>query len=93
MESFVEVTIERNGETQIVRVEKQRYAHIRKQVIAACRASVVIINGKPHTTEIVRLDKSFADEIELAVGYQIAEKLISEAEAEGTGETDDESEQ
>jgi len=26
-------------------------------------------------------------------GYQIAEKLISEAEAEGTGETDDESEQ
>jgi len=91
METFVEVTIERNGETQTVRVEKQRYEQINKQVIAVCRASVVTINGEPHTTGIVRLDKLFTDEIELAVGYQIAEKLLAEAEAE-PDETDEESE-
>jgi hypothetical protein len=58
-------------------------------IIAACRASIVTINGEPHTTGIVRLDKLFADEIELAVGYQIAEKLLAEAEPD---ETDEESE-
>jgi hypothetical protein len=89
MKDFVEVTIERNGETQTGRVEKQRYEEIRKQVIAACRASVVTINGKPYTTEIVRLDKLFADEIELAAAYQMAEELFSEAESD---ETDEESE-
>jgi hypothetical protein len=91
MEKFVEVTIERNGETQTVQVEKQRYDRINKQVIAACRASAVPINGAPYTTGIVRLDKLFTDEIELAVGYQIAEKLLAEAEAE-PDETDTESE-
>jgi len=85
---FVEVTIERNGEMQTVRIEKQRYEQIRKQVIAACRASVVTINGEPHTTGIVRLDKLFEDEIELAVGYQIAEKLFAEAEAEPDEESE-----
>jgi formate dehydrogenase assembly factor FdhD len=92
MKSFVEVIIDRNGETQTVQVEKQRYEQIRKQVIAACRASVVTINGQPHTTEIVRLDKLFTDEIELAVGYQIAENLLAEAEPEEAGEMDDEGE-
>lgn len=91
MKEFVEVTIERNGETQTVRIEKQRYEQINKQVIAACRASVVPIDGEPYTTGIVRLDKLFTDEIELAVGYQIAEKLFAEAEAE-PNETDEESE-
>lgn len=91
MKNFVEIIIERNGETQTVRVEKQRYEQIRKQVIAACQASTVTFNGEPYTTGIVRLDKIFTDEIELAVGYKITEELFAEAEAEGD-ETDEESE-
>jgi hypothetical protein len=89
VDNFVEVTIERNGETQTVRIEKQRYEQIHKQVVAALGASVVTFDGKPYTTEIVRLDKVFTDEIELVVGYQIAEKLLAEAEPD---QTDEESE-
>jgi len=47
---------------------------------------IVTFDGKPYTTEIVRLDKVFTDEIELAVGYQIAEKLLAEAEPDQTDE-------
>ncbi|MFZ0772571.1 MAG: hypothetical protein ACLP56_02555 [Candidatus Sulfotelmatobacter sp.] len=86
MDKFVEVTIERNGETQTVRIEKQRYEQIHKQAVAAFRASIVPFDGKPYTTEIISLDKVLTDEIELAVGYQIAEKLLAEAEPVETEE-------
>lgn len=90
MDNFAEVTLERNGETQTVRVEKRRYEQIHKQVIDACRASIVTINGEPYTAGIVRLDKLFMDEIELAIGYQIAEALLAEADAEAEpSETDE----
>jgi hypothetical protein len=93
VDNFVEVTVERNGEMQTVRIEKQRYEQIRKQVVAACGASIVTIGGKPYTTGIVRLDKFFADEIELDVAYQIADKVLAEAEADAeTVETDEEGE-
>jgi hypothetical protein len=89
MKDFVEATIEQNGETQSVRIEKQRYEQIHKQVVAACGASVVTINGQPYTTGIVRLDKIFTDEIELAVGYQIAEQLLAEAESRADADPDE----